>query len=112
MRSEIFTTLAGNCLQILNPEELQIRLEANRPLRVKFGVDPTTPDIHLGHTIALAKLRQFQEAGHDSILIIGDFTATVGDPSGRSVARPKLTYEEIMSNALTYQKQVFKILDQ
>jgi tyrosyl-tRNA synthetase len=112
MRSDIFTTLASNCLQILKPEELQIRLEANRPLRVKFGVDPTTPDIHLGHTIALDKLRQFQEAGHDSILIMGDFTATVGDPSGRSISRPKLTYEEIMSNALTYQKQVFKILDQ
>jgi len=112
MRSEIFKVLTGNCLQILSPEELQIRLEANRPLRVKFGVDPTTPDVHLGHTIALAKLRQFQEAGHDSILIIGDFTATIGDPSGRSAARPKLAYDEIMSNALTYQKQVFKILDQ
>lgn len=112
MRSEIFTTLAGNCLQILSPEELEDRLGVGRPLRVKLGVDPTTPDIHLGHTIALTKLRQFQEAGHDSILIIGDFTATIGDPSGRSIARPKLTYEEAMSNALTYQKQIFKILDQ
>lgn len=90
---------------------LLAKLELGRPLRVKLGVDPTAPDIHLGHTVALTKLRQFQELGHQAVLIIGDVTATVGDPSGRSATRPQLTREAVECAAATYQDQVFKILD-
>ena len=111
-RSKDFETLTGNCLQIFSLRELQTKLKETRPLRVKLGIDPTTPDIHLGHTVTLSKLRQFQEAGHESILIIGDFTAMIGDPTRRLDARQQLSYEETMSNALTYQRQAFKILDQ
>src|SRR2546421_1642558 len=82
-----------------------------RPLRVKLGIDPTAPDIHLGHTVVLARLREFQDAGHLVVLIIGDFTARVGDPSGRSATRPALSGEEIDANALTFQEQAFKVLD-
>jgi len=80
-------------------------------LRVKLGVDPTTSDIHLGHTVVLRKLRQFQDLGHQAILIIGDFTGMIGDPSGRSVTRPQLTHQEVIANAATYREQAFKILD-
>lgn len=111
MKSDAFDILSQNCAQILSPGELRSKLSENRPLRVKLGVDPTAPDIHLGHTVALTKLRQFQEYGHQAILIIGDFTAMIGDPSGRSVTRPQLTHDEVMANALTYQEQAFKILD-
>ncbi len=96
---------------VIGKEELKERLALGRPLRVKLGVDPTAPDIHLGHTVPLEKLRQFQELGHDVVLIIGDFTATVGDPSGRSVTRPPLTRDEVLQNAETYTTQAFKILD-
>src|SRR5213595_3454704 len=82
-----------------------------RPLRVKLGIDPTAPDIHLGHTVVLEKLREFQDFGHTVVLIIGDYTARVGDPSGRSAMRPVLSGEEIDHNAGTYQRQAFKILD-
>src|SRR5207244_13133841 len=92
--------------------ELAGKLRANRPLRIKLGVDPTSADIHLGHTVVLRKLRDFQELGHQAILIIGDFTALIGDPSGRSVTRPTLTREEVEKNAKTYREQAFKILDQ
>jgi tyrosyl-tRNA synthetase len=87
------------------------QLEDGRPLRVKFGIDPTTPDVHLGHCVPLVKLAQFQQAGHTVVLIIGDYTARVGDPSGRSNERPMLTPEEIDTNAATYQDQAFKVLD-
>src|SRR6185436_13438263 len=90
---------------------LDEQLEAGRPLRVKLGIDPTTADIHLGHTVVLEKLREFQDAGHTVVLIIGDFTARVGDPSGRSAQRPLPSAEEIEANAATYQEQAFKILD-
>lgn len=105
-----------NCLmegtaKVLNPTELLERLKLGRPLRVKLGVDPTAPDIHLGHTVAIEKLRQFQELGHQAVLIIGDFTATIGDPSGRTVTRPPLTREQVLENAETYTVQAFKILD-
>ncbi len=83
----------------------------NRPLTVKMGLDPTSPDIHLGHTVVLTKLRQFQDMGHNAVLIIGDYTARVGDPSGRSVLRPRLSPQEIEENAQTYMSQAFKILD-
>ena len=82
-----------------------------RPLTVKLGVDPTAPDIHLGFTVALQKLSQFQDFGHKAVLIIGDFTAMIGDPSGRSATRPQLSHDTVMSNARTFQEQAFKILD-
>jgi tyrosyl-tRNA synthetase len=103
--------LIRNCAQVLSPEELAKKLGEGRPLRIKLGVDPTAPDIHLGHTVGLTKLRQFQELGHQAILIIGDFTAMIGDPSGRSATRPQLTHDEVLANAKTYQEQAFKILD-
>src|SRR6059058_4234925 len=89
---------------------LEERLAAGRPLRVKLGVDPTAPDIHLGHTVALTKLRQFQDLGHHAVLIIGDFTALIGDPSGRSATRPPLSRAEVEAHARTYEAQVFKVL--
>jgi tyrosyl-tRNA synthetase len=96
---------------ILNEEELEKKLEKNRPLRVKLGADPTKPDLTLGHTVVLQKLRQFQDLGHIAVLIIGDFTARIGDPSGKSVTRPVLTKEEIADNGKTYIDQVYRILD-
>jgi tyrosyl-tRNA synthetase len=96
---------------IIPREELLAKMAEGRPLRVKLGVDPTAPDIHLGHTVALTKLRQFQDLGHHALLIIGDFTAMVGDPSGRSATRPQLTRSDVQAAAATYQEQVFKILD-
>ncbi|OIP77907.1 MAG: tyrosine--tRNA ligase [Oscillatoriales cyanobacterium CG2_30_44_21] len=93
-------------------ENLSDRLiKSDRPLRIKLGIDPTRPDLHLGHTVALRKLRQFQDAGHKAVLIIGDFTAQIGDPTGRSEARPRLTPEEVAYNAETYLEQAQKILD-
>ena len=97
--------------QIISEPELKKKLEEERPLRVKLGVDPTTPDLHIGHSIPLSKLRQFQDFGHQAVLVIGDFTSMVGDPSGRSATRPILSYEEVIANAETYKKQAFKILD-
>ncbi len=103
--------LIGGTSKVLSEKELNEKLKEGRLLRIKFGVDPTAPDIHLGHTVPLEKLRQFQELGHQAILLIGDFTATVGDPTGRSTARPPLTREEVLSNAETYTDQAFKVLD-
>lgn len=98
-------------VNIYSESELIDRLKENRPLRVKLGVDPTAPDIHLGHTVVLKKLRQFQDLGHQAILIIGDFTALIGDPAGREKTRPQLTSEEIERNAQTYLDQVGRILN-
>lgn len=103
--------LAANAVDVLPEGALADQLAAGRPLRVKLGIDPTTPDIHLGHTVVLSKLRDFQDAGHQVVLIIGDFTARVGDPSGRSAQRPVLSAEQIAENAHTYQEQAFKVLD-
>jgi tyrosyl-tRNA synthetase len=100
-----------NAVDVLPEGRLVEQLESGRPLRVKLGIDPTTADIHLGHTVVLEKLAEFQRAGHQVVLIIGDFTAQVGDPSGRSATRPLPTPEEIEGNAATYQEQAFKILD-
>jgi tyrosyl-tRNA synthetase len=97
--------------KILSDEELLAKLRLGRPLNIKLGVDPTAPDIHLGFTVALQKLRQFQDLGHQAILIIGDFTAMIGDPTGRSKARPQLSHDAIMANAKSFQAQAFKILD-
>jgi len=96
---------------IVSLEELKQKLLTGKPLTIKLGVDPTSKDLHLGHTVILRKLRQFQDLGHRIIFIIGDFTAKIGDPSGRDTTRPLLTEEEILQNAKTYQEQVFKILD-
>src|SRR4030095_11096400 len=108
---EALALLKQGSAQIINESELREKFALGRPLRVKLGVDPTTSDIHLGHTIVLRKLREFQDLGHQAILIIGDFTGMIGDPSGRSVTRPHLTHEEVIANARTYREQAFKILD-
>src|ERR1044071_3597577 len=103
--------LARNAVDVLPRGALEERLASGRRLRVKLGLDPTAADIHLGHTVVLQKLREFQDAGHTVVLIIGDYTARVGDPSGRSVTRPVLSGEQIDANAATYQEQAFKVLD-
>ncbi len=108
---EALALLKQGAAQIINDDELRAKLTLGRPLRVKLGVDPTTSDIHLGHTVVLRKLRQFQDLGHQAVLIIGDFTGMIGDPSGRSVTRPQLTHQEVIANAVTYREQAFKILD-
>jgi tyrosyl-tRNA synthetase len=102
--------LARNAVESLPTGALAERLSAGRPLRVKLGLDPTAPDLHLGHTVVLTKLREFQDAGHVVVLIVGDYTARVGDPSGRSVSRPVLSGEEIDANAETYRRQAAKVL--
>ncbi len=104
------SVLTRGCAKILSEDDLAAKLALGRPLKVKLGVDPTAPDIHLGHSIALSKLREFQDLGHDAILIIGDFTAMIGDPSGRSVTRPQLTHDQVLANAKSFQEQAFKIL--
>src|SRR3954451_7117824 len=104
------TDLLHNAIDVLPEGELERKLALGRPLRVKLGIDPTSADIHLGHTVVLGKLREFQDAGHKVVLIIGDYTARVGDPSGRSKARPFVSGEEIDANARTYQEQAMKVL--
>src|SRR5213082_1562337 len=108
---EAFAFLKRGAAQIISEDQLRDKIALGRPLRVKLGVDPTTSDIHLGHTVVLNKLREFQDAGHTVVLIIGDYTARVGDPSGRSSTRPVLSPEEIDANAETYQRQAFSVLD-
>jgi tyrosyl-tRNA synthetase len=103
--------LLRNAVEALPQGELEKKLAEGRPLRVKLGIDPTAPDIHLGHTVVLRKLREFQDRGHVVVLIIGDYTARVGDPSGRSALRPELSGEEIDRNAETFQQQAFQVLD-
>ncbi len=105
------TALIARAVDCLPPEALAQKLSLGRPLRVKLGVDPTAPDIHLGHSVVLGKLREFQDAGHLAVLIIGDWTARVGDPSGRTSTRPVLSGEEIERNAASYREQAFRILD-
>jgi len=97
--------------EILKPEELEARLKRGRPLRIKAGFDPTAPDLHLGHTVLLNKMRQFQDLGHQVIFLIGDFTGMIGDPTGKNVTRKPLTREDVLANARTYEEQVFKVLD-
>jgi tyrosyl-tRNA synthetase len=97
--------------EVLVESELLKKLKKGQPLRVKAGFDPTAPDLHLGHTVLLNKMRQFQQLGHEVIFLIGDFTGLIGDPSGRNATRPALTPEEVQQNARTYEQQVFKILD-
>src|SRR5258708_7254426 len=113
--AETAARLARNAVDCLPEGGLRDKLEQaakeGRPLRIKFGIDPTAPDIHLGHTVVLRKLREFQDLGHVVVLIIGDFTARVGDPSGRSATRPLLSPQEIERNAQTFQDQALKLLD-
>ena len=97
--------------ELIPAKDMQAKLEQKRPLIIKLGVDPTAPDLHLGHAVPLRKMRQFQDLGHHVVLIIGDGTALIGDPSGRNSTRPPLTPEEIKNNAETYVEQAFKILD-
>lgn len=108
----VLESLLRGAVQVFSPDGLAERLSPGRSLRVKLGVDPTSPDLHLGHTVALNKLRQFQRAGHRVVFIIGDYTARIGDPSGRSETRPPLSAETVEENARTYLAQVFKILDE
>lgn len=110
MATPLDILLAGTT-QVISAGELERKLGRGKPLRVKLGVDPTAPDLHLGHTVALSKLRQFQDFGHTAVLLIGDFTSMIGDPTGRSTTRPPLSRAEILSNAKTYQDQAFKVLD-
>lgn len=99
-------------IELIVESELKAKLSEGRPLRIKLGLDPTAPDLHLGHTVVINKLRQFQKMGHHIMFLIGDFTAMIGDPSGKNATRPPLTHEEVVRNAETYEKQIFKILDQ
>lgn len=104
-------TIKRGCVELIEEKELIAKLKKGKPLRVKAGFDPTAPDLHLGHTVLLHKLRQFQELAHTVIFLVGDFTATIGDPSGQSKTRPSLSSEEIQFNIKTYKEQAFKILD-
>ena len=104
-------TLGRGADELLKPEELAARLATGRPLRVKAGFDPTAPDLHLGHTVLLNKMRQFQDLGHQVVFLIGDFTGMIGDPTGKNVTRKPLTREDVLANAQTYADQVFKVLD-
>lgn len=107
----LLTELQRGCAEILPQQELEKKLLKTRPLVIKAGFDPTAPDLHLGHTVLLNKLRQFQQYGHQVIFLIGDFTAMIGDPSGKNITRMPLTQEAVLDNAKTYKDQVFKILD-
>jgi tyrosyl-tRNA synthetase len=112
--TDLNTTLAElkrGVEEVLSEADLIEKLKENRPLKVKLGADPTAPDIHLGHTVVLNKLRQFQQLGHEVYFLIGDFTGMVGDPSGKNTTRPPLTREDVLANAETYKQQIFKILD-
>ncbi len=109
--SQAAAWLSRNAVDCLPEGGLEAKLKLGRPLRVKLGVDPTAPDITLGHTVVLQKLREFQDAGHTVVLIIGNGTTRVGDPSGRSTTRPMLSDEEIARNAATFQEQAMKVLD-
>lgn len=109
--NEALAKLKRGAQEILLESELLTKLETGRPLRIKAGFDPTAPDLHLGHTVLLNKLRQFQELGHEAIFLIGDFTGMIGDPTGKNVTRKPLTRDEVIENAKTYEAQIFKILD-
>lgn len=108
---EQLTLIRRGAEDFIGEAELLERLKAGKTLRIKLGMDPTAPDLHFGHTVVLNKLRQFQDLGHQVIFLVGDFTAQIGDPSGKNVTRPPLSKEQVLTNAQTYQEQVFKILD-
>lgn len=108
---ESLQVIKRGCEELLLEQELIEKLSTGRPLRVKAGFDPTAPDLHLGHTVLLNKMRQFQEMGHEAMFLIGDFTGMIGDPTGKNVTRKPLTRDEVIENARTYEQQIFKILD-
>ena len=108
---QALATIARGADEIIKREDLVERLKAGRPLRIKAGFDPTAPDLHLGHTVLLNKMRQFQDLGHQVIFLIGDFTGMIGDPTGKNVTRKPLTREDVLANAETYAEQVYKVLD-
>src|SRR5438874_8213286 len=103
--------LSRRAVEVISSEELEKKLAAGRPLRIKLGLDPTAPDLHLGHSIPLKQLRDFQLRGHTVVFLVGDFTAMIGDPAGRSETRKPLSRDDIAANADTYRRQAFKILD-
>lgn len=107
----VLEEIKRGCDEVLLETELKDKLAENRPLRIKAGFDPTAPDLHLGHTVLINKLRQFQELGHEVLFLIGDFTGMIGDPTGKNVTRKPLTRDEVQANAETYKQQIFKILD-
>lgn len=109
--ADSITLLQRGADEVLKPDELEARLTLGRPLRIKAGFDPTAPDLHLGHTVLLNKMRQFQDLGHQVIFLIGDFTGMIGDPSGKNITRKPLSREDVLANAETYAAQVFKVLD-
>jgi tyrosyl-tRNA synthetase len=108
---QAWKTITRGVLEIIEEDDLRKKLSKGIPLNIKLGIDPTSPDVHLGFTVVMRKLRQFQDLGHRVILIVGDYTATVGDPSGKNKTRPILTHEEVLKNAETYKQQFFKIVD-
>ena len=108
---EQFTELTRGVVDLVQRDELLDRLREGRPLKIKTGFDPTRPDLHLGHTVLLQKMRQFQDFGHEVTFLIGDFTAMVGDPTGQNEMRPQLTRDEVLASAKTYQEQAFRVLD-
>ncbi|MDG1249100.1 MAG: tyrosine--tRNA ligase [Gammaproteobacteria bacterium] len=108
---ELFEELKRGCEELLPEHEFKEKLATGRPLRIKAGFDPTAPDLHLGHTVLINKLRQFQQQGHQVLFLIGDFTGVIGDPTGKNVTRKPLTSEQVAENAETYKQQIFKILD-
>jgi tyrosyl-tRNA synthetase len=109
--ADLMQELVRGCEEVLVEAELVAKLKKGKPLRIKAGFDPTAPDLHLGHTVLINKMRQFQDAGHQILFLIGDFTGMIGDPTGKSATRPALTAEQVQQNAVTYQEQIFKILD-
>jgi tyrosyl-tRNA synthetase len=111
VQADVLSSLLRGVDEVLVEHELVKKLQENRPLRIKAGFDPTAPDLHLGHTVLINKLKQFQDFGHQILFLIGDFTGMIGDPTGKNVTRKPLTREEVLANAQTYQDQVFKILD-
>jgi len=110
--NEQLKVMRRGCDELLVEAELVDKLKLGRPLRIKLGMDPTAPDLHLGHTVVINKLRQFQDLGHHVQFLIGDFTGMIGDPTGKNATRPPLSREQITANAATYRQQVFKILDE
>jgi tyrosyl-tRNA synthetase (EC 6.1.1.1) len=111
LQEDVLAHLLRGTDEVLIKQELIKKLEEGRPLRIKAGFDPTAPDLHLGHTVLINKLKQFQELGHEVLFLIGDFTGMIGDPTGKNVTRKPLTRDEVIDNARTYEEQIFKILD-
>ncbi|HFD13497.1 MAG TPA: tyrosine--tRNA ligase, partial [Crenotrichaceae bacterium] len=109
---EQFEYLSRGTHEILVEKEFKELLDDGRRLKIKAGFDPTAPDLHLGHTVLLNKLKQFQDLGHEVIFLIGDFTGMIGDPTGKNITRKPLTKEDVLENARTYQEQIFKVLDE